>query len=170
MSAIVRRAAGVLCVYYTMMSLSPSYQKVLRVRGLIAGAALLAVAVAIEALILRETSLPTGILLIAALLVAAVLALVIPPRRYGAWSYDESEDELHVAHGIWLRSLTVMPYGRVQHIDVAQGPLERRYGVGTLILHAAGTHSSAVTLPGLDMPEAERMRDAIRGKIRQDMV
>jgi hypothetical protein len=64
----------------------------------------------------------------------------------------------------------VVPFGRVQHIDVVQGPLQRRFGVGSLVLHTAGTRSAAVLLPGLAAAEAERMRDHIRGKIREDMV
>ncbi len=63
-----------------------------------------------------------------------------------------------------------MPFGRVQHIDVAQGPIERQFGVARLILHTAGTRSSAVGLPGLDTGEAGRIRDVIRSRIRQDLV
>jgi membrane protein YdbS with pleckstrin-like domain len=79
-----------------------------------------------------------------------------------------TEDELHIQHGLWTRTRTVVPFGRVQHIDVAQGPIERAFGVGSLILHTAGTRSSAVDLPGLEFGEAGQMRDVIRSKIRQD--
>jgi hypothetical protein len=65
---------------------------------------------------------------------------------------------------------TVVPFGRVQHIDTTQGPIERRLGLATLILHTAGTRSAAVSLPGLREADAEQMRDRIRAKIRQDLV
>ena len=80
-----------------------------------------------------------------------------------------SEDELHVQRGLWTRERTVVPFGRVQHIDVTQGPLERRFGIGTLILHTAGTRGSAVQLPGLAFEQAGQMRDVIREQIRQDL-
>jgi membrane protein YdbS with pleckstrin-like domain len=98
------------------------------------------------------------------------LAFFIPNRRYKSWGFRIDEDELHIQQGLWLRVLTIVPFGRVQHIDVAQGPLERRFGVGALILHTAGTRNSAVALPGLEHGEAGRLRDIIRAKIRQDLV
>jgi len=63
-----------------------------------------------------------------------------------------------------------VPFGRVQHIDLAQGPLERAFGLATLVLNTAGTRGAAVKLPGLAQADAEEMRDHIRGKIRQDLL
>ena len=153
-----------------MMPLAPSYRKVLRLRALIGSVLLLFPACAAELAIARETALPPGLAVGAALLLVILIVTVLPGRRYRAWSYEEAEDELHVCRGILFRSHVIVPFGRVQHIDVAQGPIERRYDLGTLTLHTAGTRSSAVSLPGLLMADAERMRDEIRGKIRQDLV
>jgi len=153
-----------------MKPLSPSQKKVLRARGLISAAGFLGVALAAEAVLASRGEAPVGIMAAVALLLGAILAFVLPARRYRAWAYDVTEDELYVQNGIWLQTRTVVPFGRVQHIDVSQGPIERRYGVGALTLHTAGTRASAVVLPGLEMADAERMRDEIRGKIRQDLV
>ena len=106
----------------------------------------------------------------AVLLLGAFTALVLVPRRYRAWGYAESEDELAIRRGLWVRRRTLVPFGRIQHIDVAQGPIERRFGLATLILHTAGTRGAAVPLPGLKQDQAEAMRDRIRAKIRQDLV
>ena len=84
-----------------------------------------------------------------------------PPRRYRAWGYDEGEDELAIRRGLLVRVRTIVPFGRVQHIDVAQGPIERRFGLATLILHTAGTRGAAVPLPGL-------LRHDGRGDARPD--
>lgn len=92
--------------------------------------------------------------------------LIGPGRRYAAWGYDEAADALEVAHGVWTQVGTVVPYGRVQHIDVSQGPIERAFGVARLVLHTAGTAHSEVVLPGLSRDRAEAMRDRIRGHIR----
>lgn len=149
--------------------LHPDQVKVLRVRFGAAAAALIAVAAFVDLVVLDGTT-PRGLVTgIAALLALAGTAL-LPRRRYRAWGYREGADELHIRHGLFKRVLTVVPFGRVQHIDISQGPVERRYDLGTLTLHTAGTRSAAVSLPGLGHGEAERLRDRIRAKIRQDLV
>ncbi|HWH17580.1 MAG TPA: PH domain-containing protein [Allosphingosinicella sp.] len=153
-----------------MTPLAPAQKSVFRIRGLITAAFLLIPALFADTAIARETPLPFGLATGAALALGLLLVFVVPARRYRAWAYEATGDELHVRHGIWMQSRTVVPFGRVQHIDVSQGPVERHYGVGTLTLHTAGTRSGAVALPGLEIATAERMRDEIRGKIRQDLV
>jgi len=153
-----------------MTPLSPSQLKVLRARGLILALVPLAAAALLETILLPRTELPVGLAAAPAVILALLLVLAMPPRRYRAWAYDVAEDELHVQNGIFLRTHTIVPFGRVQHIDVSQGPIERRYGVGAITLHTAGTRASAVVLPGLELADAERMRDEIRAKIRQDLV
>ena len=96
--------------------------------------------------------------------------LVFPVRRYRGWGYREGEDEIEIKRGRLIRVRTIVPHARVQHIDVAQGPIQRLFGLGTLILHTAGTHGASVPLPGLAYSDAEEMRDRIRAKIRQDLV
>ena len=150
--------------------LHPKYVWVLRIRGLIAVLPFLGVAVALDFGPLRETPVPPGLVPAVVLIVALILVALVPQRRYRAYGYREGTDELHVGAGMLFRARTVVPFGRVQHIDVAHGPVERRFGLSTLILHTAGTRGAAVPLPGLPHQEAERMRDRIRAKIRQDLV
>ena len=61
-----------------------------------------------------------------------------------------------------------MPFGRVQHIDVDQGPLERAFHLATLTVHTAGSHNASVSLPGLAHEDAVAMREEIRAAIRRD--
>lgn len=153
-----------------MQSLDSAYATVLRIRASLASAVALAGGLALDMGPLRETMLPPyalpGLLLVA----AAYAVLIMPGRRYRAWGYAEGEDELAIRRGVWTRLRTIVPFGRVQHIDVAQGPIERRFGLATLILHTAGTRGAAVPLPGLRHADADAMRDRIRAKIRQDLV
>ena len=163
------RGGGAGTAFDAMTPIHPDYVWVLRVRGAIA-----ALFPVIAMLILARTLAPKAVFpaeLIAGLtfLLALVAVLFLPRRRWRAWGYREEEDELHIRHGLLVRTRTLVPFGRVQHIDVAQGPVERRFGLATLILHTAGTRGAAVPLPGLPHAEAERMRDRIRAKIRQDL-
>jgi membrane protein YdbS with pleckstrin-like domain len=152
-----------------MLPLDPRQIWVLRIRSAITLLFLLAVAFAADSILVRELGTPLG--LAPAIVLVAGLAglLVLPRRRYRAWGYAEREDELHIRHGLWTRVQTAVPFARVQHIDVAQGPIERAFGLATLILHTAGTRSAAIPLPGLVHGQAEAMRDRIRAKIRQDL-
>ena len=79
-----------------------------------------------------------------------------------------ADERLRVVRGLLFHSDTVVPFGRVQHIDVDQGPLERAYEIATLTVHTAGSHNASVHLPGLKHADALAMRDAIRAAIRRD--
>lgn len=152
-----------------MRPLHPNQLKLLRVLGAFAAVVLLAAAAIADSAALRGTPLPFGLVTAAAAAIGLVLALILPARRYRAWRWRMDEDELRIASGLLVRSETIIPFGRVQHIDIVRGPLQRRFGLGSLVLHTAGTRSAAMLLPGLEIGEAERMRDHVRSKIREDL-
>ncbi len=81
-------------------------------------------------------------------------------RSYLSWGYAERADDLLVRHGWMFRRLVVVPYGRMQFVDVTAGPLERRFGLATLQLHTAAAATDA-TIPGLPPAEAARLRDTL---------
>jgi membrane protein YdbS with pleckstrin-like domain len=89
-------------------------------------------------------------------------------RRFHRWGYAKTEDELHVAHGVFVHTETSVAFHRVQHIDISQGPIERLCGVCQLVLNTAGTLNSKISLPGLSRATAEALRDEIRQHIRAD--
>jgi membrane protein YdbS with pleckstrin-like domain len=152
-----------------MRALHPNQIGVLRVRAAIFGLALLTAAAFADLVVLRDSGLPVGIVIGAAAILALLLVLVMPRRRYRAWAYRMDEDEIRIRSGLLITSATVVPFGRVQHSDVVRGPVQRRYGLASLVLHTAGTRSAATILPGLDAEEAERMRDHVRARIREDL-
>jgi hypothetical protein len=142
----------------------------LRVHYAILGLALVAGLTAADLLWKPRPWAPGGSLIGMGVLLLILLVLLFAPRRYRAWGYLRGEDELTVKHGLMVRKLTVVPFGRVQHIDIAQGPLQRMMGLATLVLNTAGTRGAAVKLPGLDHRDAEALRDHVRGQIRQDLM
>lgn len=102
--------------------------------------------------------------------VVALLALWIVwlvPRQVNAMAYAERADDLLVRRGIMFRSLVVVPYGRMQYVDVNAGPLARRFGIASVQLHTASPATSA-SIDGLPPHEAARLRDrmASRGEAR----
>lgn len=140
------------------------YVHVLRARAALRAVPLLLAAIIVEA----ASPVGGGWLSVPIGLLAVAAVLLLPPRQYARWRYHTGEDQLQVVRGILFRSDTVVPFGRVQHIDVHQGPLERAWQLGSLTLFTAGTHNASVTLPGLPHAQALAMREAIHARIRQD--
>jgi len=89
-----------------------------------------------------------------------LLALHAVSRRYAAWAWAEREDDLLLRRGVLVQRTTVVPYGRMQYVDVTAGPLDRRFGLATLVLHTAAAATDA-TVPGLRRDEAARLRDRL---------
>ena len=114
--------------------------------------------------------LPPGSFIVPALLLYAYIAFVIPARKYQYWGYDMGTDRLRIVRGYMYHRDVVVPFGRIQHIDVDQGPIQRRYDLATLTVHTAGNQNSTVSLPGLLHAHALAMRETIRAAIRQDML
>lgn len=92
--------------------------------------------------------------------VALIWALWLIRRQVPAIGYSELPDELAVRRGIMFRTLTLVPYGRMQYIEIDSGPLARRYGIATVTLHTASASSDA-KIPGLPESEATRLRDRL---------
>ena len=144
--------------------LHPNYVKVVRLSTL-----LFALPLVVAALVLEIVGfLPRGAFIVPILMVALWLVIRVPLRRYHARGYQMGDDRLRVVRGLIFNSDTVVPFGRVQHIDVHQGPIERAYGLGTLVLHTAGNHNSAVALPGLGHADAMAMREEIRAHVKRE--
>jgi hypothetical protein len=81
-------------------------------------------------------------------------------RRVAAWGYAERRDDLMVRRGVMIRRLSVIPYGRMQFIDVTAGPVERTLGLATVRMHTAAAASDA-RIPGLSRDQAARLRDQL---------
>ena len=109
-----------------------------------------------------------GVAALAATAALTGVLLVAVQRRFVAWGYLEREDDLLVRRGVLVRRTSVVPYGRMQYVDVTAGPLDRRMGLATVTLHTAAAATDA-SVPGLLAPEAARLRDrlAALGEARQ---
>jgi len=81
-------------------------------------------------------------------------------RRFRAWRYLERNEDLIVARGVMVQRLSVVPYGRMQFVEVTAGPLERLFKLSTVKLHTAAAASDA-RIPGLEQAEAARLRDRL---------
>ena len=85
-------------------------------------------------------------------------------------SYRVDDEGIQIRRGVFWRHVIDVPRNRVQHTDVSQGPVERMFGLGTLVIFTAGTEHARVTLGGLDHAVALRIRDHLLATERGDAV
>jgi membrane protein YdbS with pleckstrin-like domain len=103
----------------------------------------------------------------AVMLLLALWRLLLIPRQVRSIGYAERDDDLLIRRGIFYQRTLVVPYGRMQYVDIGAGPVERGLGLCTLKLHTASAGTSA-EIPGLPAEEGARLREQLsaRGEAR----
>ena len=143
---------------YAWQRLSPRYMSLRRVTTLVAAPLVLSVPALVVGLAFDLWWLAAIFWGVAAVIV--VVRWVLVGRTYRSWGYVEREDDLYITSGVLFRSLVAVPYGRMQLVEVASGPLERSFGLATVTLKTASAETDA-SIPGLEPAEAARLRDRL---------
>ncbi len=102
--------------------------------------------------------------LVALLLLTAVAVGVAPDLRWRRWRYEIREDEVDLQRGIFWVTRTLVPLARIQHVDTQSGPLQRRFGLATVVFYTA---AGANQIPELSAPVAADVRDRISDLTRE---
>jgi uncharacterized protein len=136
---------------------SPRLQVLRRVQ---VAAVAIAVALAAGGVCAASVGLWWAVVAVAGAAALGLLVNRIAQRRVGAWAFCEREDDLLVRRGVMFRRLSVVPYGRMQFVDVVAGPFERLFGLATVRMHTAAAASDA-RIPGLSEADAARLRDQL---------
>lgn len=125
------------------------------------------VGVVVALFLIPRVPRPIAIASAAAAVVAYVWLWWLVGRRVRSFGYCERGDDLLVTSGIMFRRLVIVPYGRMQLVDVKAGPIDRQFGLTTVQLHTAAATTDA-KIPGLvpDIAAALRDRLAQRGEQR----
>ena len=157
-----------------MQPLDPRYVRLERVAGFVL-AGILAVAALGGLAALATAASTTTIVTLAGAWLAGTIALcwfawAWPAKEYRHAGYALGSDMIEICRGVLWRHRYRVPRSRVQHTDVAQGPLERRYGLATLVLHTAGTKHARVELAGLAHETALALRDQLLPRAEPDAV
>jgi uncharacterized protein len=123
------------------------------------------VAAAGLALVAAALAVPLGGIVAAGAILVLAAAGAVPVlwftrNRFRSWSYLERDEDLIVERGVLFRRLSVVPYGRMQFVDVTAGPIDRMFRLATVRLHTAAAASDA-RIPGLERDEAARLRDRL---------
>ena len=105
---------------------------------------------------------------LAALLVAGAFGAWLGTKQYTNTAWRLDRHGLAVRRGRFWQRETSVPATRVQHLDLKRGPLQRGRDLATLVVHTAGTAHSSVSVPNLDIADAERLRDRLGRQIEHD--
>jgi membrane protein YdbS with pleckstrin-like domain len=122
-----------------------------------AGAAVAAVAGTVAGVTLGAMAV---VVAVAVAIAGSLAALWFARNRFRSWVYQERDEDLIVERGVLIHRLSVVPYGRMQFVDVSAGPIDRAFRLATVKLHTAAAASDA-RIPGLERDEAARLRDRL---------
>lgn len=153
-------------------SLSPSVVKLWRTRILLRTLAMLVAAGVFGTVAglgrLDVLAAFAPVALPAAAIVAAVaglaggaLAILWPPARYRSWGFAVRQHDVIIRCGVLRRTESIVPHARIQHVDTTHGPLERAFGLASVVLFTAGTVGAALVIPGIPAAEADELRDRL---------
>lgn len=98
---------------------------------------------------------------VAVLTVVMLVVFVLPRLHFRHARYALDHRGLDIRGGALWRHAVAVPRSRLQHADVTQGPVERWYGLGTLVVHTAGYGQESIVLNGLDHRRAVAIRDVL---------
>ncbi len=90
----------------------------------------------------------------------ALLCLWLVPAQVRALRYALAETDFVIRRGVIKRSMTLVPYGRIQYVDIYQGPVLRLLGISTIKLSTASAKTDA-TLGGVPVADAARLRNVL---------
>lgn len=76
-------------------------------------------------------------------------------------AYAVRELDISFRSGVVFVNTVTQPILRIQHVEINKGPIERKLGLATLLLFSAGGSSYTFAIPGLDLAQAEQLRQFI---------
>ena len=147
--------------------LDPRAKTLWRLTGALGALPILAGGAFASWVLLRVADVPLllGILpFLGAFALFAALASVVPDLRWRRWRYEIRDDEVDLQRGILWISRTLVPLARIQHVDTQSGPLQRRFGLATVVFYTA---AGANSIPELSAPVAAEARDRIAELTRE---
>lgn len=147
-----------------MNPLDPRVVAVWRLTGLLTAAILTAAVGVFDYWVIARFDLSLvapGVAAGMVVILGCALSLLWPPLRYRYWHWDVRPDRVLIQKGVVWRSRSVIPRVRVQHVDTRSSPLQRWFGLSSLIIYTAGTRGADAEIPGLAAEEAEALREQL---------
>jgi membrane protein YdbS with pleckstrin-like domain len=139
-----------------------------RIRWAVTPAALFGmagVAGVVVGLAARSSALAAASAVVAVL--GVVFSVVWARLEWSRWSWSVYDDALELRHGVVNHELSLVPFHRIQQIDLHRDPVERALGLSTLVLRTAAATSDA-HIPGIDADQADDLRHRLLARAGLD--
>lgn len=149
-------------------SLEPQLRTVYIVTSFIIGIVIISIPLGINLLSRDTWFMDYARYIIPAWLVLVGFIMLLSLQSYRHQAYALRERDIVWKKGWIWRSITVVPFNRIQHTEIEQGPIERLFGLSTLKIYTAGGSSSDISIPGLTPDIAHRLKDYIQLKVGTD--
>lgn len=91
-----------------------------------------------------------------------ITIFLFPAIEYRQWGYIISDDRIEIKHGIFFIKNIVIPIVRVQHITIAQGPINRKLGISIINIHTA---SGQFIIEGISIEDASSIVEGLKSKL-----
>lgn len=147
----------------TFLPLDPGLLTLRVVFALGTGLMLLIVAVAVTIAI--DDARWIGLVAVGAVIVVTVLNVFAIRLSFRFWGYLVRDHDLTVRHGVLLRSVTSVPFNRVQHASLQSGPFERAMGLATIKIFTAGGVGADLSIEGLAAADAAKLQELILASV-----
>lgn len=118
--------------------------------------------------------LPSPAQIIPSVVAAAILCSFVwwfflwAPRSTKRIQYLLREQDINLQRGYSFWKMVSVSHNRIQHMEVLQGPIERRYGLATLVIYTAGTQGSELKIPGLILSKAQQLKSQLLNNINAE--
>ena len=97
------------------------------------------------------------------------LALVFLAKAYfRRKKFKIAEKNISYQEGILYQKETLVPFARIQHIEIDEGPLERFFSIATLSIYTAGDSGRDLKISGLELMKAQEIKSFISNYIKDE--
>lgn len=142
-----------------MIRLEPAYKTVRYISGTIV--AIIIILISWAVVMLEKRTWPYGFYLAGFTSLLAIWIIIFNGIAFNYMGYALREKDISFTSGWLWRSITTVPFNRVQHCDFKQGILDRKFGLSKLTIYTAGGQSTDLMIPGLLPATAENIKDYI---------
>ncbi|HZV69957.1 MAG TPA: PH domain-containing protein [Saprospiraceae bacterium] len=150
-----------------MISLEPAYKSVRYISATLISVILIFISWFI--LFTQVDQWPFTIHLFVLITLIAVWMIIYSGLAYHYMGYALREKDISYKSGWLWQSMITVPFNRVQHCELKQGFIDRRFGLSRLTIYTAGGQSTDLTIPGLLPETAERLKSFILKSTEQSV-
>ena len=131
----------------------PNFLKVSMIGKAIFAVIVIVASVALAVVLPARNWIP--LLVGATLLLLTLIGVVLKRLEVRNIAYQVREHDLSYRQGVLVKTVQTVPFVRVQHAQIVEGPIQRKFGLSTLNVNSAGPDLS---IDGLGTEDAARLR------------